>query len=232
MKQNQRRGRAHVVKRNRKRSRGPTYMNAGVTTMTFSTQVNIDFSIGVGVEQVDIFPHAVAFSSRFSAAGYLFENYRIRGLEYCIIPTRLRSEDQNFAHAVLPTDDGALTIGTFAQLCQMPQAKIYDARMITLQWNKIQHNVLMRQPTKWWSTTDSGNTKSDFVQCSFVAASASGRVDNSFQVLFKLVVDFTGAADNGASLQPNVCVHEPIPRVTLSKEEYEFLAKIQAKPTQ
>lgn len=203
--------------------RAPKFSDSGITKASFSSQMELNFDNGTGKVEVDLFPHAVGFCARFSDMSYLFTYYRIVSLEYMFVPTTTRVSNEVFAHAVLPTDDGALVLGSFGQLAQMPQCKMYDARMITLQRNVISRGALMRQPTKWWSTTDSGNTKSDFVQASLVAISSQGAVSNTLQVLFKFVVEFTGAAIDGASVTERVEAHDPPNRRSELQDEIKLL---------
>lgn len=172
----------------------------GTTSIDFSTQVELNFNVTGGKVELDLFPHAVGFCDRFSDVAYNFAYYRITSLEYFFVPSTTRVSNECFAHAVLPTDDGALVLASFGELCQMPQTKIYDAREVTLRKNRISRKALMAQPVKWWSTTDSGNTKSDFVQCSLIAVSSQGQVSNSIMTLFKFRVQFTAAAVDGKSL--------------------------------
>lgn len=173
---------------------------SGTTSVDFSSQVELNFNVTGGKVELDLFPHAVGFCDRFSDVAYNFAYYRITSLEYFFVPSTTRVSNECFAHAVLPTDDGALVLASFGELCQIPQAKIYDAREVTLRKNRISRRALMAQPVKWWSTTDSGNTKSDFVQCSLMAVSSQGQVSNSIMVLFKFRVQFTAAANDGKSL--------------------------------
>ncbi len=176
--------------------------SSGITTVDFSTQINLDFSITSGLTGIALFPHAVNFCQRFSDIAYSFEYYRITSLKYCFLPTTTRVSNEMFAHAVLPSDEGGLPIGSFAQLCQLNQTKIYDSRQVNIQWNHLGARALSSQPVKWYSTTDQGNTATDYIQCNLIAASSVGAVNNSLMVLFKFSVQFTSAAAGGGSLTP------------------------------
>lgn len=182
-------------KNNRKRNGNkPRFTDTGITTVSFSGQLELSFNNGSGVVAVDIFPRAVSFCQRFTDVSSSFKYYRIVAFEYFFIPSTKRVEGQIFAHALLPQDSNALPVGNFAQLCQLPATKLYDSRMITLQRNKLGRRALLQQPTKWWTCNDLQDTEDDYIQCRMNAICQLGPVDNTIMWFFKFVVEYRSAA--------------------------------------
>jgi len=204
--------------RSRKSREKPQVGREGITTASYSTAILLNFGTGSGLISFGLYPHQVNFCVRFDAEAYNYRYYRIVGLSYSFHPTTTRVSDEYFAHAVLPQDDGGLQIGSFAELVQMPRVKMFDARMVTGQRNRISRRLLLDQPTRWWSTTNTSNTLSDWLQCKLVAASSIGVVSNEIMCVIKFVVEYRGAAAEGTS-SPLVVRSEPFPAREKDKRE-------------
>lgn len=191
-------GSRHTVGKGRSNRNGRSKEGAIVTEKCAGV-LNMNFNVSAGVVVMDIFPHAVGFCKRFSDMAYLFQLYRIVKFKYWILPTETRVSDEEFAHAVLPCDDGAPSLGSFGELVEIPGCKIFDARMVTSQENGVGFRKLVNQQSFWWSTTDSGNTKSDFVQAAFYCMSSKGAIANTAIWKYEFVVEFKQAAYDGES---------------------------------
>lgn len=194
------RNRTRVTKKKSRKANKPRFTDSGITTVSFSGQLLFSFNSGSGINVYGLYPTATGFCRRFELVGATFEYYRIVALEYFLVPTTTRVSNEMFGHAVLPSDDNTLLIGTFGDLLQQPAAKIYDARMIMLQKNRIPRRALLSQPTKWWPTRYQTGTPDDSIQCKFVIASSNGMVDNSIMWYYKFVVEFRSVAVDFISL--------------------------------
>lgn len=203
----------------RKSRNKPRIGNSGITTASYSTALLLNFGSGTGFVSFGFYPHALNFCTRFDTEAYNYRYYRIVALSYTFHPTTTRVSDEYFAHAVLPQDDGGLQLSSFSDLVQMPGVKIYDARMISTQRNRISRKSLLDQPTRWYSTTNSGNTLSDWLQCKLVAASSIGVVSNQLMTVIKFVVEYRGAASEGTA-SPLVVKSGIYPHAVESKKTF------------
>lgn len=173
----------------------PRFTDSGITTVSFSGQLALNFGTGSGVQVVDIHPTS-GFCDRFESLAASFEFYRIVAFEYFLVPTETRVSNEMFGHALLPYDDNTLLIGTFGDLLQQPSAKIFDARMVTLQKNRLARKALLAQPTKWWPTLWRTGTPDDSIQAKFIMISSAGAVSNTIMWYTKFIVEFRSVAVN------------------------------------
>ncbi len=197
------------MKRHRgRKSNKPRFTDSGVTTVSFSGQLSFNFNTNSGIGFQEIYPTST-FCPRFYNVSTNFEYYRIIAFEYFLVPSTTHVSNEMFGHALLPSDANTLLPSTFGDLLQQPAAKIYDARMVTLQKNKLTRKALLQQPTKWWTCREQAGTEDDYVQAKFTIISSNGLVDNTIMWYFKFVVEFRSAAINNIGLSLKEEEEEP-----------------------
>lgn len=188
-------------RRSRKGPRGsrPKMTDPGTTVVSISDSYVANFTVtpAVTVVDIDFYPTPV-ISTRWTSVASNFIYYRIVAFEYWLVPSTTRVSNEMFAHMVMPLEDNASPPGTFGDLMIQPGAKVFDARSVTNQKNKISRKNLLGQAEKWWACKSGSR---DYMQIHLMLISNSA-IDNSVTIYWKAVVEFKGAAINFLSKEP------------------------------